>query len=104
MFKKTFLGDYFWEITRNISIHFVGDSYRHDIYNGEPTTTVIIDEISYPLRGDLREAFEKTGGNLKKIRDVYLQNIKKTKYNVPKGKDHTPLIRVFTNHINQYIK
>lgn len=103
MFKRTFLGDYVWDITSRISIHYVNDEYV-GISSGYPITSIFIDEVSYPLNGDFRKEFEATGGNLKKIKEVYLQNIEHTRYNVPKGESYAPVMKVFIEHIDKYIK
>lgn len=103
MFKQTFLGDYRWEITPRISLHFVNDEYISiGVY--EPKTSVEIDTVTYTLKGDFRKEFEATGGDLEKIKKVYLDNVENTELNVPSGESYAPLIRVFTEHINQHIK
>lgn len=103
MFKQTFLGDYRWEITPRISLHFVNDEML-SIGVESPKTTVEIDTVAYTLKGDFRKQFEETKGDLEGIKKVYLDNIEDTELNVPSGESFAPLIRVFTEHINQHIK
>ncbi len=103
MFKKTFLGDYLWDINSRISIQFVNNEYI-GITQGYPITSIFIDNVSYPLEGDFRTEFELTGGDLSKLKKVYLQNIEHTTYNVPQGDSYGPMMRVFIEHIDKHIK
>jgi hypothetical protein len=103
MFKQTFLGDYLWELNSQISIQFVNNEYV-DITEGFPVTNIFVDNVSYPLKGDYREQFEATGGDLRKIKQVYLQYIEHTPYNIPKGESYAPMMKVFIEHIDKHIK
>lgn len=103
MFKKTFIGDYIWEITPRITLQYMDGKYS-SIFDGFPLTHIYIDEVSYPLKGDFRKQFEETGGDLQKIKQVYLDNIEHTKFNVPKGESYGPMMKIFIEHIDKHIK
>lgn len=102
MFKQTFIGDYVWEINSHIYLHYVDNNYLN-VYVGEPTTTISIDNVNYPLLGDLRKQFEATEGDLEKIKKIYIDNVELSDTPIPHGESYAPLLKVFIDHINQYI-
>jgi hypothetical protein len=100
MFKKAVTGDYFWEILPNIILHYSDDRYS-STDRGNPMTSVYIDNTIYPLMGDFRKMFIDTEGDLKRIKQVYLDNI--TSLELPIT-DYASAMLMFSEHIDQYIK